>query len=139
MAIVQPMSASIIICQSVINENGIFSAIRVLNSLTLGPTVTQFTFAVLTVVNGYPGDPYEHIFSLRMVTLEDRVIASVPDQRVTLANKQDPYGPRTFLAATNFLLNLQALGSLGAFKVCAYVDEVLVASAPITLRRAQSA
>jgi hypothetical protein len=111
MAIPPPMSASVIICQSIIDENGIFSAIRILNSLTLGPMVTQVRFAVLSTVNGYPGDPYEHVFSLRMVTLEGRVVASVPNQKVVLSNQQDPYGPRTFLVATNFFItDVQALG-----------------------------
>ena len=130
------ISANLIVCEAVVpGKNGLLSAINILNVLNIQPTVRTANFKVVTVVNGYPGDPYEHSFNLQLFGANDALVASSPPHTVVLANHLDFLGPRTFLMTTEFSLDLERLGNLGTYIIGAYLDQNLIGRSHITLRR----
>jgi hypothetical protein len=130
------ISANLIVCEAVVpGKNGLLSAINILNVLHVQPWVRSANFKVVTVVNGYPGDPYEHIFNIQLFGANDALAASSMPHKVVLANHLNPFGPRTFLITTDFTLDVKGLGDLGTYIIAAYLDQNLVGRSHITLQR----
>lgn len=128
--------ANVIVCEGIVpGRSGLLSAIHIINLLTLEPWVTVASFKVLTTINGYPGDPYQHVFQLNMITVDGSSVASTQPQNIVLTSPH-PGSPGSFLVTSNFALGVSQLGNLGAYIIEARLDGILVGSAPITLRRA---
>ena len=130
------ISASVLICQDVLTEkaNEIQSAFRMMSVLNI-PTDAYAHFYSLSTVYCSPGDYSQHRMSVRMETAAGAYAASAPDHEFRYGYKQDRNGYGGYLLTTKFDIELAKLPSLGWFLIHTHVDGVLVASAPLMLRR----
>jgi hypothetical protein len=65
-----PLSVSLIICESVLNEKtGSVSAIRIMDVLTVSPQSTLARFFVLTYLHSRPLDLQQHVAKVQLMGL----------------------------------------------------------------------
>jgi hypothetical protein len=130
------LSANIVLCETVINENtGTQTIVRQFSHINLAPDSESAHFFALTILASQPGDQSPHALQMRMVDRQGRAVIVVPDFPFVYAFKTDPTGPGGFSLKTEFTVDLTKLVSLGTFLVQAWLDGVWVAQTPITLRR----
>ena len=68
-----PVSSSVLICETVLAEgNGLLSAIRIMDTLTLPLGAVFARFFVLTRVHSQPGDFQAHVLQVRMASPRKR-------------------------------------------------------------------
>jgi hypothetical protein len=136
-----PPFESVLVCESVLNENGLRSAIRIMDVLTIAPNSQHAHFFVLTYLhcnNG--GDLSPHIVKVQMIAWNVSypggvIVAEAPDQRFTYGYLYSSSAPGGFALTTEFTLDLAPLGQLGSYYIQALVDGVIIQQTPLTLRR----
>jgi len=134
----KPISASLLVCQTVLHEKtGGPSAIRIMDVLTIGRLSPIAEFTVLTYLHSNPGDFSSHTLKLQMVGRNDEdwvVVADAPEERFVYGHNIDPSGPGGYALTTQFTLNPQVMGSLGLYFVQALLDGDLLAQTPFMLK-----
>jgi hypothetical protein len=134
-----PVSASLIICESVLTEKtGVVSAIRIMDVLTVPALGVQARFFVLTYLHSRPADYLQHVLRIQMVGQDGsdwKIVADAPDHRFVYGYALAALAPGGFVLTTEFNINLIPLGSLGTYLVQAIVDGDLVEQTPLTLQR----
>jgi hypothetical protein len=135
----KPLSASLVICESVLTEKTeVISAIRIMTSLRIAPDSNFVRFYALTVLTSYPQDTQSHV--LRVLMIEKRgdeweAIATAQDHSFFFGYNVDPSGPGAYFLTTEFVIDVSRLTHMGTCFVQALLDGERVAMAPITLRR----
>ena len=132
-----PLAANIIICEAVLTEqtSGVISLIRTMNVLNVFGGAQVVRFFTVTFLNSNPGDFFPHTIQVQMVTQGGGLISSSPEQKFTYGYMLDSVGPGASTLTTEFNLNLEPLGDLGAYMLVAYVDRERAAATPLIIRR----
>jgi hypothetical protein len=134
-----PISASVIVCESVLTEkSGLLSAIRIMDSLRVPPGATIARFFALTRIHAKPLDFLPHVLQVRMVfpAGDDWVpVSTAPDHRFSYGYNIEKTAPGGFNLTTEFNIDLKPLGGLGTYYVQALLDGKYLNQCPITLRR----
>lgn len=127
-------AANIVLCESVLSEkSGFLSAMRLINVITFNAQNPRFSFKALTALNAEPGDFAVHSIALQMVRGDGYIAAHTMPLQFVYGYAIDPTGPGAYYLTTNFdLVGSQSLP--GNYSVAAFVDDVVVASAPVMLR-----
>ena len=134
------IAAKIITCESVLTEtNGVPSAIRILDILTLPSAATSAHFFAITNIHNKPFDSADHVLSVRMARAKDGqwdTVARADDYKFRFGQRLSLIAPGACVLTTEFNVTLAPLGELGTFYLQAWLDGVMVAQTPVTLRRA---
>src|SRR5258708_4026196 len=122
------LSANVLICESVLSEsNGLKSAIRLIDFLTVHPETVIAHFYALTLLRSKSFDPHQHRLVVRMEGFRNgkwESVAEAPECRFTYGFV-DPSGPGGFVLTTEFSINLANLGGVGIFYIQAWLDDEL--------------
>jgi hypothetical protein len=136
-----PLSVSLIICETVLNEKTeSVSAIRIMDALTFKPLARAARFFVLTYLHSRPFDIERHVAIVQLAGLRDgkwTSFAEAPPHTFVYSYRLDPNAPGAFMLTTEFNLDLATLGELGTFWVQLAVDGEIIGRTPITLLRQQ--
>ncbi len=126
--------ASLIVCESVLTEKtDLVSAIRIMDSLTIGSIGLAHFFALTRLHSTLPPDLSPHVLAVRAVGPNGEVVASGEPYPFVYGYAAGPSAPGGFMLTTEF--NLDASAPLGTYDIQAWLDLVLVARASLTLRR----
>jgi len=99
-----PISASLIVCESVLTErNGTFSGIRIMDFLACG-SAAAVKFSVLTYLHCTPGDLSPHTITVDMTDASGAVVASTPATPFLYGYRRDPNGYGGFSLVSDFNL-----------------------------------
>jgi hypothetical protein len=132
-----PLSVSLIICESVLNEStGAASAIRIMDVLTIGKLSRAIRFFVITYLHSYPGDFEEHVAKVRLLAQRNGEwvsAADAPPHAFKYSYRMDPGGPGAFMLSTEFNLEVAKIGELGTFWIQLSVDQKDIERTPLTL------
>jgi hypothetical protein len=132
-----PASVSLIVCESVLNENtGATSAIRIMDVLTIGRLSRAARFFVITYLHSRVGDFGQHVAKVQLAGLRGGQwvsVADAPPHSFVYSYRMDPTGPGAFMLTTEFNLDLTTFGDLGSFWVQLSVDGEYVEQTPLTL------
>ena len=138
-----PLSANLVLCETVLWETAkgggqLASAIRVMGAIDLAPTATSAHFYAVTFLTCQPGDFAQHGLTVKATDKTGMtVIQAATEWKFNFGYILDPSGPGSFILATEFNINVTShqlpLGCL----VSAFMDNQLVARAPLMLRRGQ--
>jgi hypothetical protein len=131
------VTANLIICESVLNEGTVKSAIRVVDIMTAVPPRNFIHFFALTFLHsGTLPDLQQHTLRVQMVAADGKEVASAPDAFFKWVLSSDPGVPAAFVLSTEFTIDLTQLVELGTYYIESRLDGVQVAKTPVTLRRA---
>lgn len=133
-----PLSAAILVCESVLSEvTGGVSAIRIMDVLYCGTLLRSARFFTLTYLHSRPNEFRQHVLQIKMIGRgsdgKTFVAASAPEQRFVYGYKIDPNGPGAFVLTTEFTLDLSNMGNLGTYMIQAFLDGEIVAETPLRL------
>jgi len=132
-------SASVVVCESVLaEESGLLTAVRILDTITIGAGSNTVHFFSITILHSKPLDFFKHKLRVTMDKFRNgnwETVAAAPDLEFAFGHKLSLAAPGGVTLRTEFNVDINTLGELGTFFVQAWLDGVRVASTPLTLRQ----
>ena len=134
------ISATIIVCESVLTEqNGVPSAIRLIDILTLASGNPIAHFFTITNLHAVSLDPEKHRLAIKMrrpvLGGGWETVAETTEREFVYSHRLSLTAPGACLLTTEFNVNVDMLGGLGTFYLEAWLEGKMVAHTPLTLRR----
>lgn len=133
------LSANLIVCDMALIEKETTSAIRIIDTLTIPAAASTARFFTVVSLFSSPGDFIQHSVVIQMVD-PDRafsIVAAANPHNFAYGHRINFNGPGGLVLTTEFNLDLSKLAGFGLFYIQAVLDGEIVATVPLTLRRAR--